>query len=991
MITTENKKSASMPTGDKLSDALRQIATGWLSKIELAKEAKSHFNEVGEQCSAFFQGATSFMWEPDFRRKFLGTDVSPNFNVTLNKAFELVSIYGPTLYWQNPERRLIPKKHLPVIPDLYGVNQNLQQMLQSSLQELQQQQQQHQQQFQQAQQAAQQAMAPIEQQMQQAMQSAGGQPSPQAQQQVQQQLMQQNPQAMQAQQQVQQLQMQGQQINMQIQQIQAQLQEQKTAQEKYQSAAQEQALLNNKRALRAGVMEHWLNYTPSEQPGGGLETAAMRAITESLVKGRGCLMPEAYTMPGGKTKLTGCSYLSVDNLFLDPDATGLGPNECWWMAVKRVHPIWYAERKFGLEGKLHSAATYERRSTFGERMSQDLGNNDRAMGKTHDTITYYEVWSKAGAGHRLAGLKSEYHDAFEKVGDFVKVVVAPGIDYPLNAPPKKMKSAGEDEIKKMLEWEYPFWKDDRWPVVCLDYWHRVPDKDPQSSAWPIAPLEPGLGELITLNVIVSHIVNRTWSSSRDFIAVLQSAQKDVEKWLKKGQDMTVFPVKEIYGDINKVVQWVQQPQMKADMWQVITMLTELFEKRVGLSELLYGMTAHQSRSAADAETKRAQMNIRPDHMAKQVEHWMEQCARQEKMVARWVISEEDVKSVLGEVESQLWSQLILESPIEETVREVECHVAANSVRKPNKEREATNMAQVMSVAMPEFSKHADTTSDTGPLNKLLDKWGKSIDQDMDDFQIGPRTPPPPGPEQLEQMQAQQQLQQQQFDLQMQLLQAKTQGEQTKAQSQMAVEQAKLQSMQIKAQTDMAKAQTVQQQAAAKAQLDQTKIALAQLQAQIRRSEAELLSATRAKQHELEMQVRSQQGRINQAESMAKLAREEEAVQHDMRLAQEKHDAEMLQDAEKHIFDIESDGNRHTHEDILARAKAEREEEIEYSKARNTRDVEWQSAGEKAKQQRAEITEKAIERREQQRIDRDIKMRQAREQGENNQGGDENEI
>ena len=930
----------------KLDDALRQITSGWLSKIELAKQAKSHFNEVSEQCTAFFQASVSFMWEPDFRRKFLGTNVAPNFHVTLNKAFELVSIYGPTLYWQNPQRMLSARKHMDLVPELFGVNPTIQKQVGEQMQQLQEQ-------LQQAQQAAQQAMAPMQEQIQQAQQQ--GIPPEQAQQM----LMQQNPQAMQAQQQVQQ-------VQQQIQQLEQQQQQQQQAQKSFESAIQKKNDSDAQRSIRASLMEHWLNYTPDEQPGGGLETAAQKAITESLVKGRGCLMPEAYTMPGSDTKLTGCTYISVDDLFLDPDATGLGPNECWWMAVRRTQPVWYVERKFNLKGKLSSAATYERRSSFGERFNQDLGNNDRAMGKTHDTITYYEIWSKAGAGHRLAGLKSEYNDAFEKVGDYVRMVVAPNIHYPLNAPPKKVSKASSEEIKKMLEWEYPFWKDDRWPVVCLDYWNRVPDKDPQSSAWPIAPLEPGLGELITLNVLVSHIVNRTWSSSRDFIAVLQSAHKDVEKWLKKGQDMTIFPVKEIYGDINKVVQWIQQPQMKADMWQVITMLTELFEKRVGLSELLYGMTAAQSRSAADAETKRSQMNIRPDHMAKQVEHWMEHCARQEKMVARWVIEAKDVATVLGPQEAQLWDQFIVKSSVEETVREVECHVTANSVRKPNKEREASNMAQVMSVAMPEFSKHADTTSDTGPLNKLLDKWGKSIDQDMGNFQIGPRTPPPPGPEQAQAAQAQQEAQKQQFELQMQLLQAKTQQEQLKTQAQSAASQANLQNMQIKAQADMAKAQTAQQQAAAKAELDSVKIQLTQLQGELRRQEADLLAKTRYEAHQLEMDIRRQQQEQNDQEAESKEKREDKEVTHDMSVVQEKHEAEMLQDAEKHTLSMQLEADKAQRQGLLDSITAGRQEEIETRKADVQSDVAIRQAEEKAKVQRFEAAQKARERQQKQR-------------------------
>ena len=180
MIVAEKNKPTTGPASEKMSDALRQITSGWMSKLELAKQAKKHFNDVGEQCTAFFQASVSFMWEPDFRRKFLGTEVSPNFHVTLNKAFELVSIYGPTLYWQNPQRLLKARKHLPVIPDMFGVDANLQQTLQQQMQQLQQQMQQLQQQAQQQQQQS-------AQMQQQGMGPAAAQQNPQAMQ-VQQQL-----------------------------------------------------------------------------------------------------------------------------------------------------------------------------------------------------------------------------------------------------------------------------------------------------------------------------------------------------------------------------------------------------------------------------------------------------------------------------------------------------------------------------------------------------------------------------------------------------------------------------------------------------------------------------------------------------------------------------------------------------------------------------------------------------------------------------------
>ena len=223
------------PVSQNMSDALRQITSGWLSKIELAKQSKKHFNDVSEQCSAFFQASVSFMWEPDFRRKFLGTEVSPNFHVTLNKAFELVSIYGPTLYWQNPQRMLNARKHVPVIPEMFGVDQQQQQ-------ELQEQQKKVQEQLQQAQQQLQQIQQQTQQQLQQAQQQ-GMDPAS-----AQQMAMQQSPQLMQAQQQIQPL-------TMQMQQIQMQLQQQEEAQKQFQRATSKQQQENSKRSVRAELMQ----------------------------------------------------------------------------------------------------------------------------------------------------------------------------------------------------------------------------------------------------------------------------------------------------------------------------------------------------------------------------------------------------------------------------------------------------------------------------------------------------------------------------------------------------------------------------------------------------------------------------------------------------------------------------------------------------------------------------------------------------------------
>jgi hypothetical protein len=66
----------------------------------------------------------------------------------------------------------------------------------------------------------------------------------------------------------------------------------------YQQFQQENAQRGPSMTRSARLLEMYLNYTPTEQPGGGLATHASDAITEALVKGRGCLWPRPYFMPG---------------------------------------------------------------------------------------------------------------------------------------------------------------------------------------------------------------------------------------------------------------------------------------------------------------------------------------------------------------------------------------------------------------------------------------------------------------------------------------------------------------------------------------------------------------------------------------------------------------------------------------------------------------------------------------------------------------------
>jgi len=301
----------------------------------------------------------------------------------------------------------------------------------------------------------------------------------------------------------------------------------------------------------------------------------------------------------------------------------------------------------------------------------------------------------------------------------------------------------------MFSWPVPYYLDKKWPCAELDFYRKP------GSVWPVAPLEPGLGELTYLNIFMSHIAGRIWSSSRDFIAVLESAAEKVEPVLKRGGDLAILRLPQIHKDINNVVSFLQQPQLNTDAWKIIDALIGLFERRVGLNELLYGMNPGgvQSRSAADIEAKQQNATIRPDYMANKVEQWQTEAADMEKFCARWFVEAEDVQELVGPVGAQLWTKYVTDVPPEMVVREMRATVEAQSVRKPNKQRDAQNIANVLGVLFPELSKHADATGDTNPINALIRHWGEAIDQDTEDMEMGPRTPAPPPPEVQEAQQA----------------------------------------------------------------------------------------------------------------------------------------------------------------------------------------------------------------------------------------------
>lgn len=630
---------------------LAPVCTGWIGKIDRARKHKSKFQGTADECMKFFDGNAGFMWDADYKGAIWNKDapgMTPTFRMTVNKVFELVSLFGPILYHRNPIRRVTPRQYYQAPPQLLGLQ----------------------------------------------VDPAGMPMDPMT---------------------AQYMQMMGQQAQM----------------EQMASDA------------RATLLETYLNYTPNEL---NLAKNFQRAITEALIKGRGILWVEPHMPPGSDRLMVGSFYDTVDNLLIDPDAEEL--EDARWIVRECVHHTWEVEREYGYpEGYIKGNC--ESGNSQGESAADATQKSKRSGGHKNDMLRYYKIWSKAGIGARSCGLTDEKRKTLDVFGDYCYVVVARDIPFPLNMPPEMLQGADDDELLKACEWPVPFWHDGGWPFVEVDFYSKP------RSVWPISPVSPGLGELKFINWSMSFLANRIKTSCRDFIGVAKAAAEDIKEKIQHGGDFSILEIEASMQGINNVIQFLQTPPVNQDIWQILTAVMEMFDKRVGLSELLYGMQNTQARSATEVQVKQQNLSVRPDWMASTVEASATRCARLEAMAARWYVEPQDTVQILGQQGAMLWESLVLNQDVEVVSREMDYRVEASSARKPNKDRDAANMAEAMPMLAPILDNHASMTGDTNPINSLIQTWGKSIDQDLTGMMMAPRMPPapPPGEEEPTQEQA----------------------------------------------------------------------------------------------------------------------------------------------------------------------------------------------------------------------------------------------
>lgn len=634
--------------------------------------------------------------------------------------------------------------------------------------------------------------------------------------------------------------------------------------------AEQQAVSDGKSKIRNELYQTLLNYMQVEQPGGGLSQHSELAISESLVKGRGCLWTENYKYPGSGRNLVGSFFDSVNNLIIDPDCIDPTLTKCKWIARKRLTPYWELEERFGLrKNYLRDKCNFESGTSQGKANSKGSRRSSSTVDSSKDLVEWFEVYTRCGVGSRIDGVRTSMDDAWDEVvGDYAYIAIAKGVEFPLNAPPLRLIDSSDEEVAEMFEWPCgPLWADDKWPVSCLDYYH-----DPESS-WPIAPLAAGLGELICLNILVACYISQAYDNRQQIVAYLASAASSVEAALKSGDSPAFVKINDnVQKSINDIVQYLNRPASNNDLIDAIQFVIRLFEERTGLSELMYGRNpgGTNPRSAAEVTAKNDRIQVRPDYMAKKVAAWQSDVARKEMIVSRFKVTADDIAPRLGPLGAFAWNELVENEDPEVVIRGMTCTVEASDVRKPDKSKDTANLQSLLQTTMPVLAQYGASTGNYEPLNNFLASLGDSMEQDVSEWRI---PAPQPNPEQ-QQIQA---LQNEELAAKADKLRADAESSRANAQQLQLNFEGEQAASQQKLQVDAAMAQQKMQVESLSAQ---QKLALAQTQAR----QAMQMDAAKTGQ-ELQVNAIKSQQQIQLAEEQAQQKRQQDAVMFWQRLQQ----------------------------------------------------------------------------------------------------------
>ena len=514
--------------------------------------------------------------------------------------------------------------------------------------------------------------------------------------------------------------------------------------QQYQQMVQVTSMKAGIREVVADLLQRVLNYTPREYD---LKTHSRRVVDEGLITGCGVWWTELMTMPNGR-QFVGSFADSIDNFLMDPDATEI--EDILWCAKRCVHPVHEVAEKYNLDeaalrGNIDKQGAQNARSQEQVVFGDYDGTGKRTSGptgKTNDLCVYWKIWSKTGLGDRLKDAPKDIKGIFDGIGENAYIVVAEGVDYPLNIKPAMLgeevnEQGVPDSLFTAVQWPIPFWADgaNGWPFTTFSP-HRKP-----GYIWPISHIKPAIPELRFLCWAYSFMAQRVATSCETLLGVSKAADQDIKDQILSQSEagFKIVEVSEMLGrSVNDIISVFQLPNVTGEIWQVIDAVTQLADKRLGMTELVYGMTDKQIRSATEASVKSDQISIRPDDMAEVLENSMTLLSRKEAIATRWLLKAEDLEPIIGPLGAAAWEQHVQQMNPYEIAREYDYTVEAGSARKKNKSARIEQMNQAVQILGPVLQGLIQAGI-VEPFNALMTDWADSMDIDASAYMVPPST------------------------------------------------------------------------------------------------------------------------------------------------------------------------------------------------------------------------------------------------------------
>jgi hypothetical protein len=505
------------------------------------------------------------------------------------------------------------------------------------------------------------------------------------------------------------------------------------------------------------LMSWYLNWIPKEYD---LSREERTALPEALVKGRCLVWHHMEASPFGMMPVS--NYDTVDGLLIDPDCEQM--RDAAYIIRIRNRSAWKLAREFnipvsqirGLRKSNHSQAlesSYE---------ITDVPTEERSK---LDVVEYYEVYSRMGIGVRLRDTEDvlkEHTDALESLGPYIRLVIIPGLDHPANLPPDILSDpTAASELKARLEWPIPFHQGiDPWPYTTLDF---LPNA---RNPWAQSPLEGCLPLLVFVDHLYSFLMSRIRTTCRDIYVTSTQVQEALQNALQSGYDHEIVPWDGEPGrELAGLIQVIKGQELNPDMWRIVPMIENAFERSSGMTPLLYGSDAgRQMRSAKEADIREGHATSRPNDFADMVEDWNSRIAAKEAIATRLFVP--PPSNLFGETPqdefysgaplSQAWAQLVSVNgdPVQ-AAAQLRYTVEAGSGRRKNKQARVSDAMQItQSMLQPLLQIAMTPGGNPDPYNALVDMLAEMYEMPMSRLHLSPMAlpQPPVGPEQEEPVQ-----------------------------------------------------------------------------------------------------------------------------------------------------------------------------------------------------------------------------------------------